>query len=288
MTAASGRLGHALLGELSALAGAGAVVAVARNPARVTMAGPEKRAGDYQSVDGMAAALTGTHTAVIISAPVVNGSDRVALHRNVIAAARLAGVRRLLFTSVIGNGREAGTWFEPTQQVNRQAEEDLKNSGLEWLIARNGLYLELDCLQMLKARDTGVYTNPGGAGRCGYITIDELAYALARMATGAARAGRSYNLVGECLPQAELVALANWTFGMNLDYTTITDGECMEKFRRLMPERGETVARMLTGAFQCIRAGAFDVPSDFAAAAGRPARGMVEMFEDCRRKFAAV
>jgi NAD(P)H dehydrogenase (quinone) len=129
---------------------------------------------------------------------------------------------------------------------------------------------------------------PGVDGRCGYLTIDELAYAFARMATGQGHGGQTYNLVGECLTQAELVALANQTFGMQVRYVPMTDDESVARFLRLMPERGEAVARMLTGAFQCIRAGAFAVPSDFAAAAGRSARSMAEMFADCRRKLGAA
>jgi hypothetical protein len=39
---------------------------------------------------------------------------------------------------------------------------------------------------------------------------------------------------------------------------------------------------MLTGCFQCIRIGAFDVPSDYEAAAGRPVKSVRAMMEDCR------
>ena len=41
--------------------------------------GIERRAGDYQSVESMTAALDGIHTAVMISAPVIGGSDRLPL-----------------------------------------------------------------------------------------------------------------------------------------------------------------------------------------------------------------
>ena len=116
-----------------------------------------------------------------------------------------------------------------------------------------------------------MYSNPGGEGRAAYITIDELATATARVAlTPGDHQGQTYNLVSECLTQAELVAMANQVFGLNVRYQPISDEASSEKFRRLMPARGEAVARMLTGCFQCIRKGAFDVPSDYAAAAGRP------------------
>ena len=92
ITAASGRLGHAILRELARQGRAGDVVAVARDPRRVQVPGIETRPGDYGSVAGMAAALAGTDTVVMISAPVAGGAERIPLHRNVIEAARGAGL----------------------------------------------------------------------------------------------------------------------------------------------------------------------------------------------------
>ncbi len=277
VTAASGRLGHALLRCLTEHAGVSDVVAVARNPARVQVPGIEKRPGDYQSADSMRAALHGIHTVVMISAPVAAGGERVGLHRNVIAAARQSGVQRVLFTSVIGNGLEMDTMFGATQQVNRQTEADLQGSGLEWLIGRNGLYLDLDLIHMRKANETGVYTNPAGEGHCPYLSIDEIAYAYARLATDGRQVGQIYNISGEALSQAALLRLACEVFKLSVRYEVISDEECIARFGALMPERGEAVARMLTGCFQSIRAGAFDVPSHFREATGRPAKSVREM-----------
>lgn len=282
VTAATGRLGHALLRCLPDQAGVRDVVAVARDPTRVMVPGIEKRPGDYRSAASMQAALEGIDTVVMISAPVAGGDERVVLHRNVIAAARSAGVQRILFTSVIGNGLEMNTMFGATQQVNRQTEEDLKDSGLEWLVGRNGLYLELDLIQMRKAGESGVYANPAGEGRCPYISIGEIAFAYAQLASNVRQTGQIYNISGEALSQSELLRLACEVFGFSARYETISDEACIAKFRALMPERGEAVARMLTGCFQSIREGAFDVPSHFGAATGRPARTVREMMIEIR------
>ena len=278
VTAASGRLGKAVLGYLAAVD----PVAVVRDPERAGLDGIQARAGDYASIDSMIAALAGIDTVVMISAPVKIDSDRVTLHRNVIAAARSAHVRRVIYTSVIGGGGEEDTLFYPTQQVNRQAETDLAASGLSWTVLRNGLYLDLDLGHIRRAGPDGVYANPGATGRAGYISIDEIAYATARVAATPGHAGRTYNLVGECMTQAELVAIANEVFGLSVRYEPITDDECIARFARLMPERGEAVARMLTGCFQCIRKGAFDVPSHYEAAAGRKAKSVRRMMEELR------
>ena len=280
VTASSGRLGHAVLHALTAGPAAGKVVAVARNPERVQVSGIEKRTGDYRVPDSLRTALWGIDTVVMISAPVAEGSERISLHRNVIGAARDAGVRRVIFTSIIGNGAEMNTLFGPTQQVNRQTEDDLRASGLEWIIGRNALYLELDLVQMLKGRDKGVYRNPAGAGRCPYLTVAEIAAAYANLAVDRSHAGQTYNITGEALTQAELLGHTCAVFGCDVRYEVLDDEACMANLRALMPERGEGVARMLTGCFQSIRAGAFDVPSHYLAAAGRPARGIRDMMQD--------
>lgn len=286
VTAASGRLGRAVLKYLSDEIGAENVVAIVRSPEQAELAAVEKRRGDYQSVDEIAAACEGTDTVIMISAPVKIGTDRVAMHRNVIEGAKRAGVRKMLFTSVIGNGKEQGTQFFATQQVNRQAEADLRDSGMEWIVARNALYLELDLNHIIRANDGGVYRNNAGDGRCGYLTIDELAYATAKLATDDKHNGRIYNLIGRTThTQHELVAMANEVFGLNVDYAVMSAADNVERFMQdpAISSRGIEVARMLTGCFECIAAGAFDVESDFEAAAGRPAKTTPEQMEEIKQ-----
>lgn len=285
VTAASGRLGQATLRALAARTGAGDVLAVARRPEAIAVPGIRRRAADYGSVESMTAALDGVHTVVMISAPVNDGTDRPQLHRNVIEAARRAGVSAMICTSVVGNDKFAGTLFEPVLQENRQTEEDVRNSGLDWVIARNGLYLDLDLRHIVAAAGSGIYSNPAGEGRAPYISIDEIAYATAQLATTPGHYGNLYRLTGQCVTQAELVALANQVFGLDIRYEAQVDEENTTRLLRLTPERGAQIAQMLTGVFQCIRNGAMDVPSSFRAAAGREPRPLRQMMEDCRRKL---
>ncbi len=283
VTAASGRLGHAILRELLTRTEPKNIVAVARSVEKVEITGIENRHGDYDSVAGMAKALTGIDTVILISAP-VGDWDRVRMHQNVIDAAKQAGVRKIVYTSVVGNGLEQGTWFWKTQQINRQTEEDLKASGLQWVVARNGLYLEMDLRHIIHATESGVYRNVAGDGQCGYITINELAVATVGLAMSEQHNGQTYSLVGPNTTQADLVELANEVFGIKVRYETISDEENIAILMKdeKIASRGIDVARMLTGCFQCVRAGAFDVPSDFERAAGRPVKTTRQMMEELR------
>lgn len=286
VTAASGRLGHEILRNLLEHCPPDRIVAVARDPKRIQLEAIDKRHGDYGSEQQMQVALSGVDTVVMISAPVAGDTDRLALHRNVIAAAKAAGVRKLIYTSVIGTELAAETMFAPFYELNRQTEADLQASGLEWIVARNGLYLDLDLVHIRHANEHGgVYRNNGGEGRCGYISIAELGFALAALACSDDCNGQVVNLVGDTYTQAELVEFANQAYGFRVRYEPIS---AEQNFARFMADeriaaRGEAVAKMLTGCFEAIAVGAFDVPSDFAAAAGRPPLGIPEQMATIRQ-----
>ena len=285
VTAASGRLGRATLKALSARVELDRLVAVARRPEAVEMPGLAVRAGDYASVAGMSSALDGIDTAVCISAPVAGGADRLQLHRNVLEAAQAAGVRKVIYTSVIGNERGAETSFAPFQAINEATEEMLQRSGLEWIVARNGLYLDLDIQHIRHAQEHGrIYRNNGGAGRCGYISIAELGAALAALATSELCNGSVLNLVGELHTQAELVELVNAAYGLNVRYQPITLEENVARFMadERIAARGEAVARMLSGCFECMERGGFEVSSDFERATGRPPLSIPEQLATLR------
>ncbi len=274
VTAATGRLGKVTLQQLRNRVPEDDVVAIARDPARIDMRGIEKRPGDYEAAEQMRAAFEGIDTVVMISAPVAGGGDRLHMHRRVIDAAVQAGVRKLIYTSVIGNELAEGTYFEPFYRVNHDTEEYLKASGLTWVIARNGLYLDLDLIHIRHAdQHGGVYRNNAGEGRCGYISIAELGFALARLAVVDDCDGMAVNLFGELYTQAELIAMANEACGLSVRYEAISLEDNVARFMRdeRIAARGEDVAKMLSGCFQCMEKGAYEVASHFERAAGRPA-----------------
>ena len=283
VTAASGGLATATMKHLINEIGTENLCAVARSPEKVKIPEIETRQGDYQSTKELTKAFSSIDTVVMISAP-VGDWDRVAMHRNVIAAAKQASVRKILYTSVIGNGKEKNTWFWQTQQVNRQAEVDLQESGLQWIVARNGLYLEKDLHHIVQAKDIGVYKNIAGNGKTGYITVDELAYATAKLAISDSSNGQILNLVGDTLTQAQLVNLTNQVFGIDIRYESITDEENIAELMKdpNISVRGEKVAKMLAGCFQAVRAGAFDVKSDYKRAAGRAVKPTLQMIQEQR------
>lgn len=264
VTAASGQLGAAIVETLKASQGAGNVIALARTPANATKLGVEVRPGDYDSPDDLRASLAGVDTVLLVSgldAP----EKRIIQHRNVIAAAKAAGVSKIVYTSI--QGPEEGTGFSPVVQSNRQTETDIRESGLDWVIGRNGIYIEPDVEYIEGYRARGEIANCAGNARCGYTTRPELAAAYASLLTRSDLDGRTLDLHGAPLTQAELAAHLNRTFGTTLVYReTSVEDFAADRTAELGPFFGAIIA----GIYEGIRAGAFDTPGDFETAAGRP------------------
>ena len=141
VTAASGKLGSEIVKASAALVSKENVIALARTPAKAGNLGVEVRPGDYNDQKALEQSLQSVDALLLVS-----GMDapekRIDQHCNVIEAAKKCGVKRIVYTSV--QGAEENTAFSPVIQSNRQTEEDVRSSGLEWVIGRNGIYIEPD------------------------------------------------------------------------------------------------------------------------------------------------
>ena len=271
VAAASGKLGSEIVRALLVPGGQN-VVALARSPAKAEHLGVEVRPGDYNSPAELEQSLRSIETLLLVSG-MDEPSKRIEQHRNVIRAAKTAGVRKIVYTSV--QGAETGTAFSPVVQSNRQTEKDVQESGLEWAIGRNGIYIEPDVEYVDSYVKAGCIANCAGDGRCGYTTRPELAFAYARMLTEDRHDGRTYNLHGDALTQMQLADHLNLAFGTDLNYRDLT----VEEYRRdRVAELGEFMGEVIAGIYAGIRMGAMDNPSHFSDASGRDHQAWADYF----------
>lgn len=264
VTAVSGHLGAEIAKALIAMNTGETIIGLARTPEKAKGLGIEVRPGDYDNYDQLSAALEGVDTVLLVSG-MAAPEDRIDQHRNVINAAKTAGVKKIVYTSV--QGAEEGTAFSPVIQSNRQTEADARDSGLDWVIGRNGIYIEPDIEYIDSYRKAGAISNCAGDGKCGYTTRPELGVAYAHMLTGDEHNGQTYLLHGAALTQAELAEYMNAAFGTRLTYRPMSVAEY--KADRIA-ELGNFIGTIIAGIYQGIREGANDAPSDFEKAAGRP------------------
>lgn len=272
VTAVTGQLGRAVAQALVSRTSRARVVGLARSPRKVDGLDIEQRPGDYASRTQLQDALGDVDTLLLVSgnAP---PDERASQHRNVIEAAQAKGVRRIVYTSV--QGIDEGPAASAVVLSNRRTEADMQASGLEWVIGRNGIYIEPDVEAVNAYREAGEVANSAGEGRCGYTTRSELAAAYADMALEAHHVGQTYRLHGAPMTQAELVDHLNRSFGLELVYRPMSVQAYREDRAAAL---GEFMGPIISGIYEAIRAGAFDHPSDFERAAGRPHQSWMDYF----------
>ncbi|NQU36473.1 MAG: NAD(P)H-binding protein [Actinobacteria bacterium] len=263
ITAASGHLGSEIVKATSSIFPEADVVALARTPERARGLGVEVLPGDYEDRAELEHSLRDVDSVLLVSG-MAAPDLRIEQHRNVIEAARNSGVRKLVYTSV--QGAESGTAFSPIVASNRQTEEDIRSSGLDWAIGRNGIYIEPDVEYVQSYVEMGGIRNCASDGRCGYTTRSELAYAYAQILADDRHIGHTYNLHGDAITQQELADYINGAFGTELTYTSMTVDEYRDD---RIAELGEFMGQVIAGIYEGIREGAADNPSHYELAAGK-------------------
>ena len=263
VTAVSGQLGSAIAQQLISKIGKENVVGTARTTSKAEHLGVSLLPGDYNSKSDFVTAFNGIDVVMILS-----GMDaperRVEQHRNIIHAARDAEVRKIVYTSILGN--DGNSTFDAIIRSNRQTEQDIMESGLEWSIGRNGLYIEPDVEYMATYKKDGKIANCAGDGLCSYTTREELAYAYVQMILNDDRNSQTFNLAGEAITQQQLTTYLNMAFGTRLVYEEMTN-EAYLAFQQ--KANGEFLGKVIAGIYSKIRNGEFNIQSDFKAAAGR-------------------
>lgn len=258
---------------ISALKGRDGItpIAVARTPAKAEHLGVDVRAGDYDNRSQLEAAFRGVDAALLVSG-MAPPEQRFLQHKHVIDAAERVGVKRLVFAGIVVT--EAGAGFNAVQQASVATEEYLKQSSMEWVIGRNGIYIEPDLEYLDAYRKVGKIINCAAGGRCAYTCRPELALAYAQMLIEPRHVGETYVLAGQAITQAELAAAINDVFGTDLTYESMSVDDYRNERQAAL---GGFIGAVIAGIYEGIRNGAMNVASDFARVVGRAHQSPTEM-----------
>lgn len=191
VTGATGQLGRLVIEQLKSRVGAGALLALVRDPAKAAGLGVTARTADYDRRETLAPALAGVETLLLISSSEVG--QRVGQHRNVIDAARAAGVGRIVYTSLL----HADVSPLSLAVEHLETEAMIKASGLAFTVLRNGWYTENYTGSLAAAVAHGALIGSAGEGRISSAARADFAEAAAVVLTTPGHEGRVYELAGD-------------------------------------------------------------------------------------------
>ncbi len=274
VTAASGHLGSTIIKHLKQEIGAEYVIGIARTPEKAKHLGVEIRKGDYNCKADFDVALKGVDAVLLVSG-MDHPDKRIEQHRNVINAAKESGVKKIVYTSIFG--AEEGNAFSPVVACNRQTEEDIRSSGLQWAIGRNGIYIEPDLEYIDTYKKEGGITNCAADGKCGYTSRQELAFAYFKMLTEDSLTGKTYNLFGEPITQQQLTDAINKAYNLNLPYKSISVEAYIKERQAAL---GEFLGTVIGGIYEGIKTDKFTGESDFKEVSKREHKSLDEMIHE--------
>ena len=267
VTGATGQLGQLVINALLKTVAASEIVALVRDPAKaqaLSDTGVQVRRGDYNDKAALDRALQGVEKLLLISSSEVG--QRTSQHRNVIEAAKAAGVQLIAYTSLL----HADTSPLGLAAEHVETEKLLADSGLAYTLLRNGWYSENYLASVPAALQHGLFIGSAGDGKIASATRADYAEAAARVLTLDDQAGRVYELAGDdAWTLSDLCASLSALSGNTVAYQNLSEAD----FAAALMGAGlpEGFAKLLADSDAgAAKGGLFDDGHQLSALIGRP------------------
>ena len=274
VTATSGHLGRLIVEALLARGAApDSIVATARNADKLSALaalGVRTAVLDYSKPETVTAVVEPGDVLMLVSGSEVG--QRVPQHTTVIAAARAAGVGRIVYTSA----PKAPTSALLLAPEHKATEEFLIASGVPFTILRNGWYTENYTGEIEKARQSGEIVASVGDGRVASASRADYADAAAAAILDDSLAGQTFELSGDhAWDFAELAATIGTLIGSPVTFRNLAPAEHAELLTSFGLDAG-TVG-FVVGLDANIRDGLLgETSGDLARLIGRPTTPLAE------------
>lgn len=220
VTGAAGQLGRFVVERLKEKIPAAGIVAIVRDPAKARDLGVTVRKADYTDPAALEAALQGVEKLMLISGSEVG--QRVAQHKNIIAAVKKNSVRHIVYTSLL----RADISPLSVAREHPATEAELKESGLAYTILRNGWYTENYTDSIPAALANNAFYGCAGEGKISSAARKDYAEAAVAVLTSAGHEGKTYELAGDsAYTLAELAAEISAQTGKKIPYVNLSEAE---------------------------------------------------------------
>lgn len=229
ITGVTGQLGRLIVTELLKVASADQIVGVARSPEKATDLADQGltiRQGDYSDYDSLGSAFEGSDVLMFISN--ADFTRREEQHKNVVDAAKQAGVGRVVYTSVVQYGNK-----DPLTLSHANTEEYIKASSLPYTFLRDNFYMESYVVEVEIAMEKGAYRSPTPADAgAAFVSRADIARAAAAVLTNDGHVGKAYDMTGPTVVTPTLFAeTATSISGKTVIHQPITWEELAEDYK---------------------------------------------------------
>ena len=254
--------------------------------------GVDCRHANFSDAAGLARAFAGGDTLLLISMPQV-GEGRRKMHANAINAAVAAGVRKIVYTSIVGAGELENCGYEIFD--HKFTEALIKTTSMNYVFLRDAQYCEAMISAFEEAADAGgVLCNNMGDGRVAHVARFDCAEAAACAAAGAGEDNSVYYITGpRSLNMEEFCAIGSEVTGRKVVYKYLNDEEMYEYFdSRGVPRETDGIWAQQAKAFPFCSKGMVTFGTairldqmsfctgDFEKLTGKKPLSVREMFED--------
>lgn len=196
VTGASGQFGSAAAKLLLQHVPAEDLVLLSRTPenlAEFESSGAHIRRADFDDPSTLRAAMAGGERMLLIST--LRVGSRVEQHTAAVEAAKAAGVRQVVYTSLLGVRKPGNPSVEGFDHI--ATERMIEASGLSWTHLRNSLYSEAVATAMaVPALLAGHKPENAGEGRVPVVSRDDCAAIAVGVLTQDGHANTAYDVTG--------------------------------------------------------------------------------------------
>jgi NAD(P)H dehydrogenase (quinone) len=274
VTGATGKLGRLVVDKLKGKVSTDSIVALVRTPEKAADLGVETREFDYSKPENLSKALAGIDNLLLISGSEVG--QRAKQHANVIEAAKKAGVKWIVYTSLLHtdvSSLSLAVEHSATEKV-------LKESGIPYTLLRNGWYTENYTGSIPGAIAGGAFIGSAGDGKISGAARADYAEAAVAVVTSEDQQGKVYELAGdEAFTLTELAAEISKQTGKTIPYKNLPETEYASVLKSFgLPEAlAHAFASWDTGAS---KGDLFDNDHQLSKLIGRPTTSLSTVVKD--------
>lgn len=278
VTGATGQLGQLVIKHLLNKVEPQQIVALVRNiekAASLTSLGVQVRQADYSKPETLESALDGVAKLLLISSSEVG--QRATQHKNVIDAAKKAGVELLAYTSLL----HADTSPLALAEEHVVTEAYLKQAEVPHVLLRNGWYTENYLASVAPALANGGFIGCAQDGKISSAAREDYAEAAAAVLTSEAEQnGKVYELSGdEAYTLSELSALISKKSGKAIPYINMEEADFAKALEGagLPAPFAAVLANSDTGASQ---GALYDDSKTLSALIGHPTKSLEQLIDN--------